>query len=274
MPFRFLTAVSPLLLIAGAAAAQSNKYVVCSARNKENTAGYVSTVTTIPASSWTAVQTDWWKLVSSKYAAFASSSGCMQAPTSAAAQSSRSRILDQMHDEGLKITDVAFSLSPEKTEKPAAAVALTPEQAALAEMPSAQGYCEYNMQHLRTLYDCACFAKMVYHHRLAYGPETMKTEGDRNGIPKPVPQLLAGINTKLDAAECLTDSRINAYVDEMLDPGPYAVQIMNATQKARLAALRSCTKKTFAKKFRAEPYTHLALKDFNLSQIECSGSRP
>ena len=38
MPFRFLTAVPPLLLIAGAAAAQSNKYVVCSARNKEKLA--------------------------------------------------------------------------------------------------------------------------------------------------------------------------------------------------------------------------------------------
>jgi len=273
MPFRFLTAVSPLLLIAGAAAAQSNKYVVCSARNKENTAGYVSTVTTIPASSWTAVQTEWWKLVSSKYAAFAPSSGCMQAPTSAAAQSSRSRILDQMHDEGLKITDVAFSLSPEKTEKPAAAVALTPEQAALAEMPSAQGYCEYNMQHLRTLYDCACFAKMVYHHRLAYGPESITEEAGRK-IPKPVPQLLGGINTKLDASECLTDSRIDAYVDAMLNPGPFAVAQMNASQKSKLEAVRSCTKKTFAKKFRAEPYTHLAQKDFNLSQIECSGSKP
>jgi len=273
MAYRVLAVLPALLLLAGTAEAQSDKYVVCSARNKENTAGYVSPVTTIPATSWTDVQTSWGKLVSSKYAAFASSTGCMQAPTSAAAQSSRSRILDQMRDEGLKITDVAFSLSAEKMEKTAPAKTLTPEQVALAEMPAAQGYCEYNMQHLRTLFDCACFAKMVYHHRLAYGPESITEEAGRK-IPKPVPQLLGGINTKLDASECLTDSRIDAYVDAMLNPGPFAVAQMNASQKSKLEAVRSCTKKTFAKKFRAEPYTHLAQKDFNLSQIECSGSKP
>ena len=77
MAYRVLAVLPALLLLAGTAEAQSDKYVVCSARNKENTAGYVSPVTTIPATSWTDVQTSWGKLVSSKYAAFASSTGCM-----------------------------------------------------------------------------------------------------------------------------------------------------------------------------------------------------
>src|SRR5262245_35291086 len=131
-----LAALLPLLLAAEPAAAENDmQYLVCSARNKENTAAWISGVVSIKSDDASDAEKAWREMTSAKYAAFASSTGCMRFPTSGAADAKRGTIVDGMRDDGLKTSDVAWSYVAAAKPAAPAATAMTPEQSAQAEVP-------------------------------------------------------------------------------------------------------------------------------------------
>src|SRR5262245_30213948 len=153
MQFRFSATVSTLLLVSTAVARAQTQYFVCSARNKENTLGYVSGVVSASPANPGDVDSAWKAMANSKYVAFPSSTSCMQFPTAKAAEAKRANIVYTMIDDGLKITnsDWTYTASASPPAGPAAA-----SQGPQAELPQSKGYCEQNY---KGVFDCDCFAQ-------------------------------------------------------------------------------------------------------------------
>jgi hypothetical protein len=289
-PRRLALLSTPLLVIAAPARAGSAPYnpppaaaapaapatttwLVCSTRNRDNTAGWVTKPVAVSSSSIQDAEAAWRKKASADYAGFASSTGCTRLPSAAAADTKRAAILDQMRDEGMKPTDVAWSYTAAAPAAPStSATPVTPEAAARAEMKSSQGWCEVNMHELRTLFGCDCFAQAVYEHRLAHPEEISRGQSDRQGSPPPVPALLTGAPWTLDVGKCLTDQRIDAYATEVL-----TVRVLGQPNTGKLSVkpeVYSCTKQRFTAAMRAKPLANLVQSTWNQSLSVCTGSRP
>lgn len=264
----FAVLLSSLLVTVPAAADADTQYVVCSARNKENTAGYVSGVMAVGRGNSADVEMAWRTMVSSKYSAAASSTGCVTFAASDAAESKRATMLDNMQDDGLKTTNVAWSYTaPPPTTAPSAAPA-TPEQAALAEVPQSKGYCEQNYA---GLFDCDCFAQAVLHHRIAHPDEWIRdVDGKRR---PPVHDLAAGVQYRLDCAECLDDQRLMAWARKTVSAEFSHAVIAKAITQTKVDAYADCVAKAFPAKFRANPYLDKYLAAMNDARVSCGNPR-
>ena len=258
-------ALLPLLFLAVPAAADPDtQYLLCSARNRENTAGYVSQPTAVKSDGIVGAQNAWNALAMSKYGALGSSTGCMRFTTSAAAEAKRATMVDGMKDDGLKITDVAWSYTAPPPVAAAPAAPTTSEQAAQAEVPQSKAYCEQN---LRGLFDCDCFARAVLHHRLANPNELTSDHGDT--YPPPVHDLHVGVIYKLDCTECLDDQRLMAWVRKNLSE-QFSQQLMtHLITQAQADRFTDCVAKAFPVKYRATPYLHKYLDALNEARISC-----
>ena len=269
MRYELLGVLVASLWIAVPAAAQSDaQYLVCSARNKENTAGYVSGVITGKPGSAADVETAWRAMVSSKYSALASATGCMTFAASDAAESKRATMLDNMQDDGLKTTNVTWSYTaPSPTTAPSA-VPATPDQAALAEVPQSKGYCQQNYA---GLFDCDCFAQAVLHHRLAH-PDEWITDLDGKRRP-PVHDLATGVKYRLDCAECLDDQRLMAWARKTVIAEFGQAVMSKAITQTKVDAYADCVAKAFPVRFRANPYLDKYLAAMNEARASCGNPR-
>ncbi|HVM98552.1 MAG TPA: hypothetical protein VMT89_19305 [Candidatus Acidoferrales bacterium] len=265
-----LASVLPLsLLFTDPAAAQNDaQYLVCSARNKENTAAYVSGVVTIKPADSADAEHAWKQMAVSKYAALEASAGCTGFPTSAAAETKRTAMVDNMKDDGLKTTDIPWNYVAEA--KPAAAPSAhpTPEQAAQAEVPLAKGYCEQN---LRGLFDCNCFAQAVLHHRLAHPEEVIKeSDGPR---PPPIHDLHTGIPYRLDCTECLDDKLLMEWAKDQIVRDFSAAVIGKTIDQVHVDKFADCVAKAFPARYRTNPYLDKYLEALNQARISCGNPR-
>lgn len=260
--------LSSLLIAVPAAADPDTQYVVCSARNKENTAGYVSGVIAAKPGGPADVEAAWRAMVSAKYSVLAASTGCTPFAASDAAESKRATMLDNMQDDGLKITSVAWSYTaPPPTTAPQAAPA-TAKQAALAELAQSKGYCEQNYA---GLFDCDCFAQAVLHHRLAHPDEWI---GGQDGKRRPpVHDLAAGVQYRLDCAECLDDQRLMAWARRTVSAEFGHAVISKVVTQAKVDAYADCVAKAFPAKFRANPYLDKYLAAMNEARVSCGNPR-
>ena len=266
------TFLASLLITTATAAQNGTEYLVCMARNRENTAGAVTGVVTISASNDVDAQTAWAKEATSKYGADGSTQSCQRWPSVAAGEDARKQLIDQMKDNRLKVTEATWTYAGPKASAATPAAPATPEEAAKAEMPLAQGYCEHNMQELRTLFGCDCFAKSVYKYRLAHPNDLLKDMDHPHGIPRPVHDLVGGIPNKLDCVDCLTDEHIDAYLKEMLTVKDRASKAFGKLSVSD--AVFACTKKAFTQRVRAEPYPDRVQATFNNTEATCAGSKP
>jgi hypothetical protein len=269
MRYELLAAFLSSLLIAGPAAAEPDgQYLVCSARNKENSAGYVSGVMAVKPGSTADVETAWRAMVSAKYSALASSTGCTAFAASDAAESKRATMLDNMQDDGLKITNVAWSYTAPPPTSASPAAPATPGQTALAEVPQSKGYCEQNYA---GLFDCDCFAQAVLHHRIAHPDEWI---ADQDGKRRPpVHDLAAGVQYRLDCSECLDDQRLMAWARKTVSAEFAHAVIAKAITQTKVDAYADCVAKAFPAKFRANPYLDKYLAAMNEARVSCGNPR-
>jgi len=269
MRYALLVAFLPSLLIAVPAAAQPEmQYLVCSARNKENTAAYVSGVTAVKRDSSAGAEAAWKTMTSSKYSAIDSSAACMRFDASTAAEAKRGTLVDGMQDDGLKITNVDWSYTaPAPTAAPPATPA-TPEQAALAEVPQSKGFCEQNF---RGLFDCDCFAQAVVHYRLAHPDEWIVDVDGKRRVP--VHDLAVGVKYRLDCTECLDDQRLMAWAHKTIAE-EFSQQVMTKLiTQAQADTYANCVAKAFPAKFRANPYLDRYLAAMNQARESCGNPR-
>jgi hypothetical protein len=270
MRYELLAAFLASLLMAVPAAAQPDtQYLVCSARNRENTAGYVSGAMAVKPDSSAGAETAWRAMASSKYSALDSSTACMRFDASAAADAKRSTVLDNMQDDGLKITAVEWSYTPPPTPTTAPPAApATPEQAALAEIPQSKGFCEQNFP---GLFDCNCFAQAVLHYRLAHPDEWIVDVDGKRRVP--VHDLAVGVKYRLDCTECLDDQRLMAWARKTVSAEFGQMVMTKLMTQAQVDNYANCVAKAFPAKYRANPYLDKYLAAMNQARESCGNPR-
>jgi hypothetical protein len=262
------TLLLSLLVTVPAAAQPDTQFLLCSARNRENTAGYVSGVMAVKPGSSADVETAWGAMATSKYSALASSTGCMRFAASAAAEARRDTMLDNMRDDGLKITSVSWSYATPTPKTAAPAAPATPEQSAVAEVPQSKGYCEQNYP---GVFDCNCFAQAVLHHRLAHPEEWIEDQDGRRRPP--VHDLAVGVQYRLDCTECLDDQRLMAWARKTVSGELSYALIAKTITQAHADAYAGCVANAFPARFRANPYLDKFLAAMNEARISCGNAR-
>ena len=268
-----LVALVLLPLVTDVAAAQTGTpFLVCTARNRDNTAGYLSGVIDLKGATPPEVESAWKLMSIDKYGAMGSSSGCQRFTTAAGAEARRKTLLEGMKDDGLRTTESTWTYTaPSKSADSAPAAPAAPDSAATKALAAAKGWCEMNMHELRDLFGCDCFAKMIARWRQAHPNELVKDPVYPQGKPPSIPQIVSGFRkTRLECSECLTDEHIAAYVQDMV-----VLRYANGqTVRQYTPAVEACATKRFAETLRAEPYLDFVRAAWNQSLAVCTGSKP
>jgi hypothetical protein len=140
-------------------------------------------------------------------------------------------------------------------------------QKAKDEFNSSKGYCETTMPLLHQIFDCDCFARLVFQFRVAHAgqyKESNRAEGTG----------WVGFSNILMAEDfvcttCLEDARLDKYVHDKVAHNMSAALTSGRTTPAKAKAHADCVSPRYIAEFKAHPHVYEEQGNWNRASEGC-----
>ncbi|HTL05221.1 MAG TPA: hypothetical protein VL241_05695 [Gemmatimonadales bacterium] len=222
--------------------------------------------------------------VKQQYGYSANDGQCSTDLTAAMRDGKRAALLKQAQGLDGEVTAVTFSYTP-----PAVSAAATPAPAAPSpvdttlnpgnlkepwlqkardELKGSAGWCSTNIV-LHRIFDCACFARLVFQFRVAHAADYKQSYRDEGTGWVGFSNIVMAPD--FVCTHCLEDARLTKYVQDMMLENNYpAISAGRTTADKVKARATSCVAPKYIAEFRAHPHVFEEQGNYNRAVIACS----
>lgn len=139
-------------------------------------------------------------------------------------------------------------------------------QKAKDELKGSKGWCETNIL-LHRIFDCDCFARMVFQYRVAHAGEYKQSYREEGTGWKGLTNVLMAKDFVCN--DCLEDARLNQYIHERIAEDYTPAVSAGRTTPAKVKAFADCAGPKYVAEFKAHPHVFEEKGNYDKAREGC-----